>query len=323
MKFYFTLIAMMIFRSAFSQWTVDEKEKVSVVKNSTIAVVIKEYDQKVLNDLRKKPNEQSDYKEGIDLFNKSLKDVMEKDWRYSNGIVFVTEEEARKLKEMRTKGYCIMDLIELDNYKMGDFYSSKPNNPFNTLANRSYHLSHTGKLLALVIRSAENSKETLVSAHLPSLGFSYTSVKFMIQFIQHQMEYCEANGITKYPQLKKLVSSRSSGGRNKTLLLYDPLIGKSIKKDIEGSGLKKVYPGSTEVIDVDKLNSIVSEKDARYMYILTVPSGAEDHGIVLHQNFVVDALDGSILFINDKTVPGSVGQFHEYHLKQLSKVINE
>jgi hypothetical protein len=312
-----------------AQWAVSDKEDVEIVRSLPLAVVIMEPDQKVVDKLsKKKPDEAEGYKASIKDFNSYLKEVIESDWRYSKDVKFVTQAEAEEIGSKKDSRYAVLRMESMPNYKMGDFYPidrsmanhnpSAANMAMNPSA-RSYHFRAAEKFYILSLGSTIRGRGMIARANMPTLGMTYTSVKFMVQFIMHQLDDCVNKGISKYGEMKDGIESRHSLLQGKTLFMASDLIGKPLQKDIDSGTFSKLYSSTTEVGDLERLDDIVKDGNQQYCYLLAIPSGAQTAGAVLNQYVVVDAKDGRLIFLNEKTDARAPGQFTEYHLKAIDK----
>jgi hypothetical protein len=315
-----TLTLTLIFGQSSAQWAVGDPKDADRVKQTTLAVVTAEKDEKLAKKLSKDPEELKAYEEGINFFNTTLKQIIESDWRSSKDIKFITESEAKKLDDSKDAAHSILRLVETSNYKMGDFYNAGPKSGFARPVDLHYHMSSTGKIGALSVTAPGSPNKPLVMAHLPSMGMTYASLRFMVQFMQHQLEDVN-KGVTRYTKMRDAVDARSPSLNTKTLLVYDPMISKNLRKAIDDKSLEKDFPNKIKEVTLSELNEAVKANKQDQTYIIAIPSGAEMGGVTMHQYCVVDAADGRILFLTDKTIAGAVGQFHEYHFRLLSKAM--
>ncbi|MCG8310273.1 MAG: hypothetical protein MI975_22960 [Cytophagales bacterium] len=299
---------------ADAQHFVSDKEDAIIVKNNTLMVVLMEKDEKAIKKLAKKPEELKAYEQSVDMFNDYLKKAIQNEWSYSKNVEYISQDEAEHLKRRKDPGYCLLETVELRNYKLGDFYSPDPSGGFNSPHDLAYHISQVDKTNALAIKWAASPKKEIACSYFPAIGISMTSVTFMIQHLRNQLEDAVAKDLTRVSRLKKYVKGRTGELANKTLLIPEPLLSKGLKKAIEKGTIDKFYDYQVEVVDVTRHEKYVLEKNGNYAYAWVIPARAQRRGKTLFNYFIIDAKDGRILYLTSKAVVGANGLFHQGQL---------
>ena len=214
-------------------FTVSEREGAAKVRTNVLAVVLAETEEKTIKKLSKKPEELSAYKSSIEEFNRFLKKAVENEWNISKEVKFISVDDANKLKDEKASGYSLLELTEVKNYKMGDFYSANPNHGFNASRDLAYHMSSSGEARALTIVNANAPNKEVVMSYLPSAGISQGVLTFMVLHLRNQITDGLDKGITSLSTLKKDIEKRQGALKSKTLLIFDPLISNGLQKTID------------------------------------------------------------------------------------------
>ncbi|WKN40611.1 hypothetical protein [Tunicatimonas pelagia] len=302
-----------------AQFVPADKELAHKVKECKLAVVFLEEDEKMVQYFTKKePEGLEKYQTVVSEFNTFLKEAIEEEWNISKKIEFVTSSQVEHLRSSKDPDYCILEVTKQKNYKMNDFYSSNPRYGFNSLSDWSYHRSFVGKSSMLKLSWAGNPKQEIALSYVPEVGIPRVGIRFMVQHLENQIVDCVDHEIAKVKALKKSVEVRGESIGQKTVLLYDYIIGKPLKKQIEKGKLEKFYQYPLEVVDSLKLENIVVNHRDGYAYPIIVPAGAENHGKELYNYFFVDSADGRILSMTGMS-GGENGAINIYHLYKLNK----
>ncbi len=324
MKKYFLipLCILAIVSKAQPSFTVSDKEGARIIAKSILAVVAEEKDEKEVKKLSKKPEELKAYEQGIEKFNSFLKEVVQKEWDFSKEVKFISKAEAEKLKEAKNPDYCLLSLIDVKNYKMGDFYSPNPNHGFNSARDMAYHLRPDGRSVALAITRASRPKDEIVVSFLPAVGVSKGSITFMVCNVENQLRDCVDKDVTKLGNLKDEIEKKRPNLKKKTLLIFDPLISKALKKTIDKNELSKYYDYKSEVVSFERADEIIASKNPDYAYIWVIPAGAVSGSKILFNYFIVDAEDARPMFLTGQAVVGANGDFHQFHFMKVNKKID-
>lgn len=235
MKKHYNLFALIFFALVHSfplkgQFVASSLAGAQTVKDNILAVVVETVDEKGLKKL--KEDDIAAYKKELESFNQYLKEGIDKEWTFTGNVTYITKREADSLKQEKNAAYCILQVGEASNYKMGDSYSTNSSRGFNSPRDQAYHFSQAGNNSALTITWAAEPKKEIVTSYLPSTGLSLGAVTYMLQHLQHQLKNALDHNVTKVSQLKKEVDKRTPQLQDKTLLLYDPLISRGWKNNL-------------------------------------------------------------------------------------------
>lgn len=303
-------------------FTIDDKTAASALKQGKLAVVAHERDEKVVKKLEKKPEELKAYQETISLFNAYIKKAIEQEWSLSKEVSFISQAEAEQAKSSKTPGLYLLEVTEVKNYKVGDFYTASPNNTFNTPRDRAYHLTRSGNSTGLAIYAAAKPGREIVLSYLPAAGLSQGSVTYMVRHLQNQVNDCLEQNITGMSSLRNAIDARETSLKDKTLLLFEPLISTPLQKVMDKKELGEFYPYATEVVSYEKLEEVIASKDNTYAYVWVVPAAAWANGRMLFNYFIIDAADSRMLFLTGTSAANANGQFHPMQLKMVKKRVN-
>lgn len=305
--------------SAQPSFTTSDSENALKLSKSILAVVVKEKEEKLLKRLIDKPDKLKAYEESIDGFNLYIKKAFEKEWNLSEELKFISETEAEKLKEAKDANHFLAEITEIKNYKIGDFYSPNPKmGDFNSPRYLAYHLTQSGKTIALSIAPASRPNRDLAIAYLPAAGVSLGATTFMVLNLKNQITDC-INGINSLSDLKRDINKRELKLKEKTLLIFNPLISKALQKAIDKKEVSEFYPFPYEITSFEKADEIIVSKNSKYAYIWTIPAGASTGSKPLFNYFIIDAGDGRILYMTGVSVIGANGDFHPVQLRMAAK----
>jgi hypothetical protein len=299
-------------------FTVSNKDDARAISQTILGVVLAEKDEKIVKRL-KKPENLKAYEEGITNLNKLLTEIVPKEWGFSKSVQIMTKAEAEKLKEQKNPGYCLLSVSEETNYNMSDFYYMNPKGDFNSPRNFAYNTHAYGACLSLAIVPAWKPKDEVVVSFLPAAGFSKGSITFVVRNLENQLRDCLEKDVTKLSAFKDQMEKKTPGLKTKTLLLFDPLIGKSLQKVIEQKELDKYYNYKLEVVSFEKADEIIASKSSEYAYIWVVPASARSY----LNYFIIDAEDSRPMFHSPvQVLSPSEGQgFIQSQLAKVSKEI--
>ncbi len=302
-------------------FTTDDKTEAAALKKGKLAVVVQEQDDKVVKKLAKKPDELKKYEESIQLFNAYIKKAVEQEWSLTKEVSFISQAEAEQAKTAKPPGLYLMEVTEVKNYAMGDFYlANQSNKGFqNTPRDRAYHLTIGGKSIGLAVYAAAKPNREFLMSYLPAAGLSQGAVTFMVRHLQNQVNDCLEQNITGMSALRNDIDKREASLKDKTLLLFEPLISTPLQKVMDKKELGEFYPYTTEVVSYERLEEVIASKDNKYAYIWVVPAAAWANGRMLFNYFIIDAADSRMLFLTGTSVANANGQFHPMQLKMVKK----
>lgn len=300
-------------------FTIDDKAEAAALKKGRLAVVVQERDEKVVKKLEKKPDELKKYEASIGLYNTYIKNAIEQEWNLTKEVTFISQAEAEQAKAEKTPGLYLLEVTEVKNYKIGDFYTTSPTNPFNTPRDWAYHLTRSGNSTGLAVYAAARPNREFLISYLPAAGLSQGPVTFMVRHLQNQVNDCLNKNITGMSSLRDAIDKREASLKEKTLLLFDPLISSPLQKVLDKKELGEFYPYATEVVSYERLEEVIASKDNKYAYVWVVPAAAWANGRMLFNYFIIDAADSRMLFLTGTSIANANGQFHPMQLKVVKK----
>lgn len=319
----FLLIALMpVMAIGQPSFTASNKDAASLVASKKLAVVKREPSVKKLKHLEKKPDEKQAYEKSINEFNSLMQEVITKEWTYSKDIRFISPSEAEQLKDNKDENTCLLYLTEVSNYKIGDFYSANPQSGFNQPWDLAYHMSENGNTLALAIALASKPRHEVAVSYMPRVGMSRGAITFMVLNLQNQLRDCLEKNITSLGKFKDEIESKRPALKNKTLLIFDPLMSGGMQKAIKKDKMSKIYSYKYEVVPFEKADELIASKNSDYAYIWVLPAAASSNGKTLYYYYIIDAADSRALFFTTQAVVGANGEFDWVHLMKVNKQID-
>lgn len=297
----------------YPQMRVSRKKDVLRLNQSTLAVVMLQENEKELKKLKNQPNEIEKYKSSIESFNKILKEAVMRDWSFSDEIVFITEDDAKKLKKEKAASYCLLEPAKMRSYKLGEF----PNQPLLGTSMPYALRSMSGDFIDCVQLSFP-SKRAIAQVPLPETELTAAMMTFILQQFQNQLNDCLEHGVNNPIKLRKHIKKKTPSLRNKTLLLSKELINGDLEWAIENNQLSEKYPFAYKLVSQEELERLILKKEEGYAYALTMPAGVQSGATQLYHYMLVDASDGSAIYLSGKP-KGFSGKIDEYHLYQAAK----
>lgn len=297
-------------------FTASDKETARKISQTTLSVVMKEAEEGDTKKL-KNPAELQEYLNSIKRLNELLRNSIEKEWNLSKTVEFVSEQEGGSIKKEKSAGHFLLEVRQVKNYKMGDFYGMPNTGSLQQSQSMLYHLSPSGKTYALSISPASRPGSELVVSYFPLAGLSPGSVTLMVRHLKNQITD-GMKGITSLSDLKKDVDKRSVKLKSKTLLIFDPLISDGLSKVIKKGDLKEHYPYPYKVASFEEVDEAITKKDPNYAIIWVVPSGAVGQSGALYNYFILDVEDGRPLFMTGRGFDID-GGFHQGHLRAAAR----
>ncbi|GEM_PF-3159442 len=305
-----------------AQFFVKDEESTKLIQSSILGVVKEEVEDKESKKYHKDPDLLKQYENELNTLNKYIKTVMDREWKFSQKIEYLTQEQADKILEEKNEKYCLLKVIQVQNYKMNDFYKPGSTSGFNTPQAWAYHMELVGHGHGLVIKWAGEPKKNMVASAFPIIGLSEGTITFMIDNLQNQLHDINDKGIDRISDLKKDVKSRAPKLKNKTLYIPKSLMADGLIKQIEKGKLDKYYQYKYKVVDNDELENAILSKDKEVAYLSVMPAYAETFGKELYNYFIVDAEDSRFLFMTGSAVAGANGKFHHGQLMMAEKDID-
>ncbi|HTJ48123.1 MAG TPA: hypothetical protein VL443_01620 [Cyclobacteriaceae bacterium] len=262
------------------QYTPRSQGDVNMIRNSTLAVVLETVSEDVLKKLSSKPDEEKAYRNKTEGYNERIRQIITAEWSLSANVSFISHEESIRLISARDERYCLLDIGS--NYAHEE-YSPQP---------------MRSSITCMQIRSAAHPFSALLYCALPDALYNTGELTYCVQQLKNQvLDY--GKGIGSFSKYRKAIKARTPSLKNKTLLLCTDITKNAQKVDSSGR-LKRIYPYAYEVVNDERLNELITNKDEHYAYALTVLNFKTSGGNPLLDYIIVDCKDGHSLFRTTK-----------------------
>jgi len=306
---------------AVAQYVPRSQGDIDLIKNANLAVVLKEPDEYILKKLKDKPTNLEYYKNAISDYNQYIKEAVTKEWHFSKGIVFISEQESEKLKQALDKDFCILEPGTLSNYSMGQPVMTAQTIQQSAQNPLAYHHYNILRANALKVVSAAHPKSYLLATATPPLRMTQGTVLYCIQQLVNQINDFEQNNIRSYGDRKKSINARAVDLKSKTLILCGNVIDATLAKRMKNGKLtEKDYPYENKYVEFDELSDIITSKDEHYAYVMTAADQFQTRGSQMYVYMVVDAKDGRLLYFTEKGTLS--GYFTLWHIKKVVDLID-
>lgn len=324
MKSLFKLLSLLFLLSSsnvFAQFIVKDEESAKIIHSATLGIVKVEVEDRDSKQYKKNPDLLKNYEEELNVLNEYIKKVVDRDWTYSKNIEYLTQAQADKILDEKNEKYCLLQIVQVQNYKMNDFYRPGSMSGFNSLNDWAYHMALVGNGHAMVIKWAGDPKKEIVRSAIPIIGMSEGTITFMVNNLQNQLYDVSNKGIDKISDLKKDVKERTPKLKTKTLYIPKTLMADGLAKQVEKGNLDKYYHYKYKVVDNNELEEAILSKNKDVAYLSIMPAYAEIYGKEVYNYFIVDAEDSRFLFMTGSAIAGANGQFHHGQLMMAEKDI--
>nr|WKN39803.1 hypothetical protein K4G66_13995 [Tunicatimonas sp. TK19036] len=319
------IIVLLVAIQAKAQFTPVDKELALQVSECILGVALVEEDNETIEYLaNKKPDELNKYRSEIAQFNKYLEEAIQREWNISKDVRILTSTQIKDIEERRDPTYCIMKMSKRADYIMNVNPIAKnpalknvPGYVGNYDHRSSSYTMEDGTFALQLIWGGEPKKEIAFS-YIPEIGLPRVGVNFMVQHLRNQIVDCIKQDIARIGDLKKAAKIRSKDISKKTALLYDQIIGKPLRKQIEKGKLDKYYQYPLEIVDSSKVENIAINHTQGFIYPMIIPAGAESGAKELYNYLFVDSADGRIVTLTGMS-GGENGAINTYHIYQLRK----
>jgi hypothetical protein len=210
MKKVFLLLVISIFyiSSSHAQFSFGKLDDILKIKERTLLVVLKSENPQTLEKLINDPEKLNDYKTSISLYNKSLRDAFQSEWKLSREIKYITWKQ----------------LVEIEkNDSQNDKFAY-----FKNFTRQASHFSFKGSIPENTFEIGLTDKRVAVYSILYASKNRVNDADtiFIVQQIQNflngRIEL--KSGIKSRKELKKEFSARANKLKNKILLLDQNLI---------------------------------------------------------------------------------------------------
>jgi len=288
MRIYFlSFILFVLFPSlVIGQFGYGKISEIDALKTRKLIVIVEEPQERVIKKLqRKKQIDKIEvYKKAINDYNSKMKAVVEKFWWFSkNGFEYKTFKEANELRKNKEtdKEYAVLYCVTAAMYtsafsgNSGVVESSGLDwtaDIEDQSKDRDFYDSYTQMKVSLLDDLNKVWKPIWYVA-LPDIFPTTTSLIFGMQNLQVYMDFRvrkkeNKEDISAMGELKASVKKNHPNLNTKTLLLREDILAKGMDKD----KIAAVYPYKFEIVNKERMDSIVFSSDDNYLYALVIPS---------------------------------------------------
>jgi len=171
MKALFNLLAIcfiLSFSQTEAQFIVRDIDYAQKIQSSILGVVKYEVKDKNAKHFQKNPDLLKQYEDEVNTLNAFIKNVIAREWKFSGEVEYLTMAQADKILDENDKTYCLLQVEDIQNYKMNDFYRPGATSGFNSPTDWAYHMALTGHGHALVIKWGGEPKKEIVRSAFPN-----------------------------------------------------------------------------------------------------------------------------------------------------------
>ncbi|HRH47479.1 MAG TPA: hypothetical protein PLP23_01935 [Panacibacter sp.] len=261
-----------------AQFGYGKVSEIEELKTRKLIVIIEEPKDKVIKKITKKKHEDKIpvYKAAINEYNAKMKQVAEKFWTFSkNGIEYKTYQEVDELRKAKNKDYAILYCLsgEMSDIHSGFDESSGLNWTWNTeddAEDRDYFDGFTEMKVSLL----EDMKSIpIMYTVLPDIFPTVTSLVLGMQTLQTYMDIRvrqkkDGEDISQREYMNNSIKKNNHDLAGKTLLIREDMLSKKLDK----SKIADAYPYKFEIVNKEKLDSIVFNTNTNYIYAMVMPA---------------------------------------------------
>lgn len=321
MKKYFALFAF-IFITGFplfvsAQFGYGKVSEIEALQSRKLIVIVEEPKEKVIKKITRKKHEDKIpvYKAAIDGYNVKMKQVAEKFWTYSkNGIEYKTYKEVDELRKAKIKDYAILYCAssEMSDFHAGFEEESGLDWTWDTeddSQDRDYFDGFTQMKVSLL----EDLKgKPIMYAVLPDIFPTITSLVYSIQTLQTYMDIRirqkkNDEDISPKEYINNSIKKNHPDLARKTLLIREDLISKKLDKN----NIASIYPYKFEIVNKERLDSVVLHADNNYAYALIIPalnSGTSSNSVYYFQT-ILGADSGEMFAYSQPSIAAAAFSF--------------
>jgi len=272
MKKIFLLLTAVLSISGSVVWGQTAKS-MSILKNQSLVVVLKDEEPGKLKKLAKKPSELADYKAFILDYNTQIQELAQQLWHFSPAVEFKYESEMPALLKDKSFEHGV---LQHDNFvavertggaaRGGVIYSSSMQTAFS---------------LGVI---SNGNRSSLAQVPIAP-GVVHTSdIIFCLKGLQYQLQLLASGKTGK--EVMADMAQNAKRLRIKTLLLDDA----EINSKLTAADIKQVYPFPYQIVPRSTIEAAVKEGDARYACVRMLPIASSSI-----EQVIMDTSDGAIL----------------------------
>jgi histidinol phosphatase-like PHP family hydrolase len=251
-----------------AQLETPDMRDVQMVKGRILLVAIQEETTRALLDYRNKADTLKYYKDGIAAFNAKWKDAISKTFKFCKGIEYMSYLKVDKLvRENQAGKYAILtfDLKDghPDTYQFGFLYGHGPYN--NDIREKSKKLGYG--VFRLSLATHEKTLREVYSVTMPVAYPSEADMIFALDIMQYTFTTVQKKRDYNVDEYKEEIRKNNKLLKKRNLLLdRDQIAAKTTRED-----LKEVYPYQFAIVDYDKIEEAVVNRDSSFAYVEIVP----------------------------------------------------
>lgn len=254
--------------TTYAQFNTPEMRDVVQVKGKILLVAIQEETTRALLDYRNKPDTLKYYKDGIEAFNTKLKDAVSKTFKFCKSIEYMSYLKVDKLVRDNQAGKYAILTFDLkdghpDTYQFGFLYGHGPYN--NEVREKSKKLGYG--VFRLSLPTHERTLKEVYSVNLPVAYPSEVDMIFALDVMQYTLTTTQKKRDYKIDEFKEEVRKNNKLLKKRNLILdRDQIAAKTTRED-----LKEVYPYQFAIVDYDKVEEAVINRDSSFAYVEIIP----------------------------------------------------
>jgi hypothetical protein len=284
-----------ILAPAMAQFNTPEKQQVTMLKSKILLVETQVEVTRTLMDLRSRPEAQQAYKDGVANFNQSLKNSVEKYYKWGKGVEYMPVLDVEKLvRDGKAAKYAILHYTVTGSYvnpaDIGPVYGKKYNDSV-----REFSRSKGYGIFSFQLVGGDKKLTDVYSVALPVAYPSEADMVFAMEMTHNT--FIKVTKVKEYEvkEFRDDIVKYNKTIKKKTLYLEKgQLQGKTTLND-----LRKGYNFQIAVVDYEKIQDAVLQNDSSIAYVLIVPVKANSTSSgsvkINLRHLVLDAKDSKVL----------------------------
>ncbi len=267
----------------------------SYKKNKLVVEILTE-DAKAITKLTKlkkdKPNALRDYRRFIKSYNKNIKIALNKYWKLTDTIMYLTPKEIKRLKESRARKIIVLSATEIGG---ADAFITRLEGTAIQLNFKKIGKSNSEADYKIMMPYSFSR----VSRNNPSYDYLFT-INMAVRNFNYMVSKKITSDVFDFMESEAMKNCKK---QDKKVLLIDENL---ISRKADTKGIRKYYKRKKFKIIKNKkkevLESSINNKNAENSYLVLIPHsvfsnpfGREKRTYVLCYKVIVDAADGTIL----------------------------
>ncbi len=268
------------------------------VKKRKLIVIVETPDQDLVKKLTKKGKTDaiSQYQEALDLYNKEMKEVVEKFWTFSsNEIVYKTWQEVDKMKPSWMKYAVIYCTTASTLYEISDGFKNAKGLTWTPSGDKM-----TSNGITVFAVSLPEKNRCIWFQDMPDifptksdLVYGITSTNYYFNY--RMMPSHQKGGLS---EMEDMIAENQPILKNRTLLLRQDNLDSKLTPD----KIANAYPFKYRTVTSDEMDQYVVNADSNYAYAIIIPTFSSHQ--VIYIQYVYDCKDGSTLGLARPSIGG-------------------